>query len=720
MFPRLVRFASHVSAVVAITAVMLVASAHTASSDRPFDVVRTYSQSFAQRIVDAFEHAVIDPIAFTLPRSPSGSSAATFDDAYNELEMVPPSILRVIVNPDGRATLSGVASPGVEIVIRSQRRAWGRTKVLPTGRWQLRLKDTLDQGVHRMWSVAHIPSNGHQQPGQDVRIALPQTLLAPLIVLNEPGGVQALPAVHSVDAPSSRQAQPGLHLVQNGTSDDATRDRQVRAPQPDTGRGLTGLAFDWLQRSAIAYDRWIVDDLSGGEQGFKFVFRGPDRDLDNEFEDQRERRFADGDYATGLSERWQSLRVGVVEWLRQAQLSYRENVVDALSTGERVSRDRFARAEPDPVQPPRQPERRERAPDTVEDWTLPETDSSPSAETPPQNHDPVSEWPVVRDENFVPPQLPDVTPDPEKEALIRRAEEDAEKARALARKAADQAEATRKATQALLAEEKRLESEWAARRAAAQQAASEAELKQRADEAEKRAAAAEARATEVERLAKEEAVREEQRARDAAQRKTAEDLAAAASAAADREFAAGRVREPPVASDTDPKVADTRPASRPKPAQEFTVADTGATPRRLSMKDNANDAVIEEGSTLGDVDDFDPSVRYVYDMGDGVRPKAKRKAKRVYQKRRVKTRKAKRKSRYRKKARKRRASRRHASRVRGYRKRRARVRRAHRRIYRRVRRCGRLYKFKARRRTHYRRRAYARPIFIPRLRWRRW
>jgi len=712
---------------------MLVASAHTANSDRPLDAVRTYSQTFAQRIVHAFERAVIDQIAVILPTSTTGHTTKTFDDVYADLELVPPAILRVVVNTDGHATLSGVATPGVEVIIRSPSRTLGQTTVLPRGQWQLRLATALDQGVHRMRSIARVPRNGHQQPGQEVRIALPQTLTKPLVVLDEMSEGDAIPAVHKNGGHQTNgQDQPDLYLVQAGARDPRRRDREAREPFDNEDRGLADPLFAWLQRSAIAYDRWIVDDLSGGNRGWRYVLRGRDEDRDKDFveddlEDRSGRRFANRDGVTGLGDRWQSFRVGVIEWFRQAQLSYRENVVEPLSTGERVSRDRYARAEPETADPVR-PRRRERdaEPTFDDDWTLPELNPSPSAEAPPQNPDPISDWPVVRDERFDPPPLPEVTPDLEKEALIRKAEEDAEKARQLARKAAEQAEAARKATEALLAEEKRLQSDGAARRAAAERAASEAELNRRADEAEKRAAAAEARAKEAERMATANAqgALNEQDAREAAQRKAAEDLAAAASAAADREFAAGRVRKPPVATDTEPQIAEADPEpSAPTPqqgSQEFSVADTRATPR-LSIKDSAEDAVIEEGSTLGDIDDFDPSVRYVYDMGDGVLPKAKRKAKRIYKKRRAKSRKAKRKYRYRKHARKRRAAK-----VRGYRKRRtrykrrARVRRAYRRVYRRVHRFGRRYKFKARRRVHYRRHAYARPVFIPRLRWRRW
>ncbi len=734
MFPRLVRFTRHACAVVTTTALMLVASVHTASSDRPFDVVRTYSQSFAQRVVDSFEHAVISRVAFTLPRSFSTTAATPFDDAYHDLDVIAPSIQRVVVTPDGHATLSGIATPGVEIIIQSRRRALGRTKVLSTGQWQLRLDQALDQGIYRMRSVAHVPDSGYQHPGQEIRIALPQTLSKPLVVLDNIGDLKAVPAVHRVGERHTAQGQTDVRLAQAGAGEKPTRDRRDRRRQAEDRGGFTAPLYDWLQRSAIAYDRWIVDDLSGGDQGFKYVLRGRDAEVENDFGDLTDREFKERESLSGAGESWQSFRVGIIEWFRQARRSYRDNIVDELSTGERVSRDRFARAKPDQDRTKLRRGMKRRF--NGDDWLEVQPKPDPSTERASQDPEPAPEWPVVDDDSFVPPQLPDVKPDPEKEALIRKAEEDAEKAREWARKAAEQAEATRRATEELLAEEKRLESNWAARRAAAKQAAAEAELKRRAEEAEKGTLTAEAKAKEAERLAKARAAKEkEDRNREAAQRKKAEELAAEASAAADREFAAGRVREPPASKDADLEVAekesDTQPATTPRTTQEFAVADTKPT-RRLSIKDSAKDAVIEEGSTLGDIDDFDPSVRFVFDMGDGALPKAKKKKARVYKKRRFKSRKAKRKRRYRKVARKRRSARsrayrkRRSARSRAYRKRRAcnrrraYVRRAHRKRHRRVRRYGRPYRYKARQRKRYRRHVYARLVFVPRLRWRRW
>jgi len=751
-------------AVASAAALLLVTSVHTASSDRPLSHISSYGQTVASRLVAMIERAVVDPIKERLPRPQQKQAIASLGPAFSGNAFVPPTILRVIVEPGGRATLSGVATPDTQVIIRSDGRALGQTKTMPSGQWHLRLHQDLAQGDHLIRSVTVTPGRDQHWPGQEVRIALPQTLTAPLVVLGQADASElvATPVAYTPDQHALETNNKGLwHTAQADVAPDGRAARDRLQVQSENDNWIAAPVFEWLRRSSVAYDQWIVDDLSGGDAGFSHVLRRRDTDFasdeagsartrrDDEIDDPSGRVDANRNFLGGLGERWQMLSVQVGEWMRQAQQSYRDTIVEELSDGDRVSRDRFVRATPERDLPPRAASPRVSTPrDVAEAETprempqvRPERDLvAPRDEVP--NSDDGADWPVVAgqpaDTDNVPPRV-DVVPNPEQEALIRKAEEDARKARELARKAAEQAEAARKATEELLAEEKRLQSNGAARRSAAEKAAREAEFRRRVQAAEQRAAAAEAKLKDrdAEALSKEQQAQEaEARLRAAAQRKTAEDLAAAASAAADEEFATGRVQQPPIAQNQDTKIAKTdraRQSTTVEPAvEEFTVADTGRS-RRLSFKDNAADAQLEEGSTFGDVDDFDPSVRYVYDMGDGVATKAK--SKRLYankraKKRRAKSRKAKVKKRYRKKARKRRlrkrrVSKRRLSRQRGYRNRRARVRRrarlhrVSRRLYRHVRRFGRLYKFKTRRRTRYRRHAYARTIYIPRMRWRR-
>ncbi len=746
MFFRLVRFAGHTCAVASVTVIILVTSVHTASSDRPLSRISSFSQSLASRVVGLFERTVFAPIKERLPRPEQEQVVAHFENAFSTKALVPPTILRVIVESGGHATLSGVATPGSKVAIQSSDRALGQTRATPSGHWHVRLPQALAQGDHRIRSVAVATDRDQQWPGQEVRIALPQTLTRPLVVLEVAGASElvATPAIHTLDT-QALETKKALHwrLVQADVREDRVDGRDRRQYQKDRDNWIAAPLFGWLRRSSVAYDQWIVDDLSGGDSGFNYVLRGRDGDVegdhqrsararrDNDFDDSPTREYARRNLLGDLGERWQVINVRVREWLHQAKQSYRNNIVEGLADGDRVSRDRFVRrAEPDrETSGETRPERDDG------DWALPHEVPDRTVESVPEPLDVESNWPVVRDDK----NDRGAAPDPENEALIRKAQEDARKARELARKAAEQAEATRKATEELLAQEKRLELDGSARRAAAEKAVREAELKRQVEAAEKRAAAAEAKLKDkdTEALAKEyEAQETEARARADAQRKTAEDLAAAASAAADQEFAAGRVQELPVPEDQDTKISETDRARQPTAREEFTVADRGIG-RRLSIKDSAADAQIEEGSTFGDVDDFDPSVRYVYDMGDGVRPKAKSK-RRYAKKRRARSRKAKRKSRYRKHVRKRRTYRNRRARLRRARyqrrvryqrraryqrrvryQRRARLRRVSRRLHRHVRRFGRLYKFKAARRIRYRRQAYARTIFIPRIRWRR-
>lgn len=745
MFLRLVRYAGHVCAVVTTTAMILVASVHASNQARSFRNVTGYGASFARHVVDTFDVAVIERIADYLPRQTSAAVPFTFDDALGEPEFVPPSIERVVVAPDGRATLSGEASPGVEIAIQSRGRSLGRTKVSSTGHWQVRLEQALEHGDHHMRSVAYTPGKGFRHPGEEIRIALPQTLTRPLVALGDASAGGESITTGSIETGSRHAQDTPIRPWQTaqadlGDDDDGTDNNERRRQHRE--EGFASPLFDWLRKSSIAYDRWIVEDLSGGDDGFRFVIRGRDvapdddqarsdraeRERDDVERRRLDRQFEERNFFGALGDRWQTLNVSVREWLRQAHRSYNDDIVEELSRGERVSRDRFVRAEKDqdlPQPSVRQDDQSEITDDDWSDWQ-PEEAPKRTADTTPKTPDPLSDWPVVREDDFEWPELPDVRPDPEKEALIKKAEEDAKKARELARKAAAQAEATRKATEALLAEEKRLKADWAARREAAKRAAAEAELSKRVEDAERQAAEADTKLKEAERLAAErEAQDQEARERAEAQRKTAEELAAAATAEADEKFAAGRVAKPPGEDDGDTTVAETESDEEPETAtpstQDFTVADTGSGPR-LSIKDSASDALIEEGSTYGDVDDFDPSVRFIYDMGDGGIPyKAKNAEKRHTKKYRAKSHKAKRKRNYRKYTRKRRAYR-----SRNYRKRhahthrRARLNRKTRRIYRHARRFGRLYKFKAKRRRYYRRHAYARPIFIPRIQWGMW
>lgn len=729
MLSRFVRFAGHTCAVASLAAVFMVAPVQTASSDRPFYNLSSYGQTLATHVAGLFES-----FAHVSPRvrpaaGGSGKGRDTVKTALYASTAKPPQISRVVVEPGGYATLSGVATPGYKIAIQTHGRALGQTEAGASGHWQVRLTTALRQGDHHLRSVAVTPDGRRHWPGQDVRIALPQTLSKPFIV-EGPSTLQSglrLAMYHDAQTEPHLPMSP-LRIAQaDGRERDV--DAQSRRQTEASDDWMTAPIFEWLRQSSVAYDQWIVDDLSGGDGGFNYVIGGRDLDLSRERpnrvtrEDRLDRpQDRDADETSLLDtilERIQIANVQVREWLAQVQQSYRDTIVQKLAEGDRVSQERFVRVEPDREETPdvTRPDR-QRVPQPDRDKDL---DAAPVQDRfdrrvvdEPAKEDPSFEWPVIRDERQ--PSVAEIpadnsAPDPEKEALIRKAEEDAQKARELARKAAAQAEAARMATQELLAEEERLESDWAARRAAAESAEREAELKRRAEAAEKRAAEAEAKLKSAQALAEERGEPEiEPSAEAAAQRKRAEELAAAANEAANREFAAGRVREPPSQDSVG-----TRRASEPSTDQEdqFSVADSDARPR-LSLKDSTGDSVVEEGSTLGEIDDFDPSVRYIYDMGDGVSPATKAK-KRSAKKRRAKSRRA-----HRKNARKRRAVKRRA-----YRKRRTRYRRRARhsrivhRLYRHVRRFGRLSKFKGYRRARHRRHTYTRARFMPRIRWRR-
>ena len=747
MFRRLVRFAGHLCAVAVLAGVVLTASVHIASRDQSIDFVRSYGQALAASVFGTLETAPMIK-APVKPRELQTARLSPSEDLQVLTETpLAPSISRVIVAIDGKATLIGIATPGVEIAIKSEGRILGRANVSPSGRWKTRLDQELAQGDHRIRSVAYWPNSRRRLPGQEIRIALPQKLTREMVVH---GPLDPEPDEPDTVEGTKTKSASETQVAQTRDRDRRARDRNrdLRDRQRREREVVTSPFFDWLRRSSEAYDAVIVRDLSGADAGYRYILGDT-----NPFEDRertvepatgdRERRVTGSGAIDRLAERMRTLNVRISEWFRQAQESYRFHIVEELSVGERVSRDRYVRREAE-----QESERSRRvlrkAPDNWDDlepWPTPE---NRKAQVEPVPRAPIPEWPVVGETEPSWPKLPEIKANPENEALIRRAEQDAAKARALARKAAEQAEQARRETERLLAEEQRLATDSAARRLAAEKAARDAALKKRIEGAELRAAAAEKRAADAERLAREKLEREKlEREQAAAQRKAAEELAAAASAQADKEFAAGRVEQRPGDETTETAEAPPEDATPAGSRDELTIAET--TPR-LSLKDSAKDRVIEEGSTLGDVDDFDPSVRYVYDMGTGVtakkltkkrsarkmashRHKAKRRAykkrrwykkrakRRAYKKRRVYKKRAKRRRYYRRYARKRRAYRVRKYRARKYR-RRVIARRAARRHYRRSRRYGRLYKFKSRRRW-VRRTAYAHNIFIPRIRWHR-
>ncbi|MCH9765636.1 MAG: LysM peptidoglycan-binding domain-containing protein, partial [Alphaproteobacteria bacterium] len=621
--------------------------------------------------------------------------------------------------------LSGKGMPGVQISLQSDGRTLGQTTVDPTGHWTVDLVQVLDTRDHQIISEARWPGSQHVVRGQDVRIALPQTIVTHTIV-------------HDVKLSEGRDARRQSLQQRNRASNDWRVAQANRGDREDDRRdsadpfereGTRSVTaspiFDWLRRSSEAYDQVIVNDLSGGDVTFPLALPSGqagrlaqrERRSAAPFEDDiRDNRRVPG-FVRRLQDRLADFNTGVWEWLAQARQSYRTGIVEQLTQGDRVSRDRYVRGaqngetdgwptERDPSTLDNQRRRTGQGQDEQQDRAKRRADSEANIELPP-------------------PALPD----PENEALIRRAEQDAQRARELARQAAEQAERTRKETEQLLAEEKRLAEEAAARAAAAEkdlQSKREAVSRNAAETEARRRADEQRRAEEKEGAKKAEA---EERARAEALRRQAEEMAAAASQQADQEFAAGRVQQRPTdlppetdvetgwPSTTAPNVATAKDASR----------------RRLSYKDSATDPVVEEGSTF-EIDDAHPSVRHVYDMGPSVKPRAKskRRVKRSSRRSRNAT-KRKRRARHLRRASKRarlpsakrrRAYRARVARSRKYR-RRYRVRRGDTlwRIAQKVYGSGRRYRrlYRANRSTlsspH---RIYARQrLFIPRLRWNR-
>lgn len=712
---RLTSFVRHLGAVATATATLLVISVHTASSDRPFQAANQYGQTLLAHVLESF--AQLPPFKSVLS---TNSEVGSREGGPTLAVLAPtdtiraPTIGRVVVGSDGTATLSGQAAPGVKVALRSDRRSLAVVPVSPVGRWTINLDRELTHGVHRVQTVALLADRKGQVLGEEIRLAVPQTLSND--TATDP---QTIDGVQGTLPESVRRVAQADDV---GGGDDVRRQRDEFEP----ARAPVGSPFvDWLRRSSEAYDDVIVHDLSGGEAGLPFIVGGRDDQADRARTSDGDDRVAGQEPDQGLTGilrmRWRNFQVGITEWFRQAQESYRADVVENLSVGERTSRDRYVRRDTETEnersrrvlqrQPPRETTIDRDPPaelSQLDDWPVvgPVRRQTPKTQAAP-------DWPVVQDDQV--PTLPEVRPDAEKERLIRQAEEDARRARQLAREAAEQAERARKETEALLAEEQRLK-DAAARADREEPDFDDADIRaSAAKEAEDAIRAAEERAVRVaqDREAQKQAEQDQaEQQRAAEQRKAAEELAAAATAEADKEFAAGRVGRPP-----DDAVAVAR-------------ADRA---RRLSMKDSASDHAVEEGSALGDIDDFHPSVRYVYDMGHVSKrakskqaKRARKKVRKAYRSRKAKRRISKKRRAKRRAYKHRRARSRRAYRTRGYRKRYKRYRR---RAWRsrwftrakphRARRAGRAYVYKARRYRAGRRRACRRKFYLPRFRWRR-
>lgn len=706
MFRRVVKIAGRIATVVLTTAFALTVSAHTSTSERSFERVKSYSEMLTARMFES-----IAPLGVLLdrwqdwrleyPTTPVSSGNDYNIDAPPQL--LPPVITRVAIDSDGSARLRGTGTPGVAVALYDGRLKLAEASVTGNGQWSVMLEPRAGYGSHRVTPVAVHVATDHRLPGDAVWLALPQSITAPK---SEKKSVQAV-------------SEGKVLLAQR----DDTQDQEVGEDQTDDQSaaelgGFTATVLDWLRRSSTAYDAVIVRDLAGDQRALDYVERGGeinnnefDRDArDSDVRGQSSPRIqaVDDETFTGrLRLGWQNFSLGISEWLRQAQESYQANVVEKLETGERVSRDRFTRADPErigsgqsirpriPVPPqedlpaPRddignfddtQDIDRSDAepfdPDTSQpDWPVVAGNSGDDNDEEPalasEGDTDQFDWPVIEDRaastqiEDAMPELPEVAPDPEKEALIRKAEQDAEAARERARRAAELAERTRKETEALIAEEKRLREEAEAR-AKQRRADDDAERKRLAEEARRRleqaraeakarAAAEAAAARQAAELAAEEAKRqadldaerraseakaaaekrqaEEQRqaaerARDDAERQAAEALAAAANEEADKQFAERDLDRPPVsASATTPERSD--------PENKFTVAEVEDRP--VSLKDNPADALVEEGSTLGDIDDDHPSVRKYYDNEFKAKKRGYKK-KRSYKKRAYKKR----------------------------------------------------------------------------------
>ena len=203
--------------------------------------------------------------------------------------LAPPSILRIVVEPQGSAEIVGIATAGARIRVSNSGKPLGSTIAGPDGKWTVVLSGGLAPGEHLLTAVVVTAAGTEGIVSQDVRIAIPADLKGERVLAydgpskadapaGKPSG-DAAPAVSGTTS-SKDDRRSAAEKLENGASQafgtivgqkppetSAAPSAATPSGPPPTderslGQRIRDAVVAWIETSSDAYDQDIVPELS--------------------------------------------------------------------------------------------------------------------------------------------------------------------------------------------------------------------------------------------------------------------------------------------------------------------------------------------------------------------------------------------------------------------------------------------------------------------------
>lgn len=264
---------------------------------------------------------------------------------------VRPRFSRITISPGRESNFSGSGPPEGEVSVKLDGKVLGITRIDANGRWQM-TAPALGAGDHRVQLSLEPAGDGGgvRTEGQDVRIAIPEGGSGSQIVAFEDadnGEVKAEPASEAASQSRVRDHAERLAREASGEFDDFTdrqlakREERRRVAQDDKtasgeeeGRGSRDGSSsidplkpveDWFLQSSRDYFGYVVPELAkkGPREPSVIAKNVPPPERPGDVSRERPNAPALPDLG--------GLASGVLDWLREANRTYQEEVVVDLS-----------------------------------------------------------------------------------------------------------------------------------------------------------------------------------------------------------------------------------------------------------------------------------------------------------------------------------------------------------------------------------------------------
>ena len=194
----------------------------------------------------------------------------------------------------------------------------GETVARADGTWRLMVERGLGVGDHRLQVTSRRPGGGDERLGDAVRVSVPSTLTAPVVVMfgAVPDAVSNIPA-RGIDGDRRLPT---------------TRLAQAKQTPPAPLDGALNVVRDWLERADRSYQDVVVKRLSAGEAALPEPAAAPPKPAPNAVIAQTQppavappKPAAPAPTGTG------SVLDGVVDWLKRSSDVYQNAIVKRLT-----------------------------------------------------------------------------------------------------------------------------------------------------------------------------------------------------------------------------------------------------------------------------------------------------------------------------------------------------------------------------------------------------